>query len=165
MTEPAAIDGAYADFKLVKTRSVCQLVIEIPIERAEEAIRKFGIPQPGKEVPVAIALLNIEAAAQPSPDKSAAAKERYRQMPEWQKAQMRSAMLCRDRDFQVWLMGRSVMGQEWEAATLATAKALRDRLGVKSRAEIATDKTVYDAFIAVETAYKQATGQFAEQRS
>lgn len=58
MTDELAIQGNYADFKLVKTRSVCQLVIEVPIERAEQAIKAFGIPQPGAEIPVAVARIN-----------------------------------------------------------------------------------------------------------
>ena len=33
-----AILGSYADFKLVKTRSVVQVVIEVPLERAHEAL-------------------------------------------------------------------------------------------------------------------------------
>lgn len=57
MTDAAIIAGNYADFKLVKTRSTCQLIIEIPIEQAEAAIRVFGIPMPGHEIPVAIARL------------------------------------------------------------------------------------------------------------
>ncbi len=38
MSKPAAIDGRFADFKLIKTRSVCQLVVEVDITRADDAL-------------------------------------------------------------------------------------------------------------------------------
>lgn len=63
MDKPAAIAGTFADLKSVKTRSVVQLVIEVPIEQAEAVIRAFGYPQPGHEIPVAVArLLDIPVA-------------------------------------------------------------------------------------------------------
>ena len=34
MTDAIAITGTYADFKLIKTRSAAQIVVEIPIEGA-----------------------------------------------------------------------------------------------------------------------------------
>lgn len=57
MDKPAAIAGTFADLKSVKTRSIVQLVIEVPIEQAEAVIRAFGYPQPGHEIPVAVARL------------------------------------------------------------------------------------------------------------
>ena len=57
MSDRCVIEGSYADFRLVKTRSVAQLVIEIPIERAAAFIEAFGIPLPGQEIAVAIARL------------------------------------------------------------------------------------------------------------
>lgn len=48
MTELAAISGTFADFKLIKTRSVAQLVIEIPIEQSKKAIDAFGFPLPDR---------------------------------------------------------------------------------------------------------------------
>src|SRR5579859_2923411 len=97
MSSNAVIDGCFADFRLVKTRSICQLVIEIPIERAEEAVQKFGLPLPGQEIHVAVARLTaasevpapaVPPSVAPMPfgnsagasgreHKSAAARERY----------------------------------------------------------------------------------------
>ena len=53
----AAIQGNYSDLKTVKTRSVAQMIIEVPIEQGEEIVRIFGFPRPGQEIPVAIARL------------------------------------------------------------------------------------------------------------
>ncbi len=54
MNNFAIIVGTFSDFKLIKTRSTAQLVIEVPIERAFDAIAILGIPQPGKEIQVAV---------------------------------------------------------------------------------------------------------------
>jgi hypothetical protein len=60
MTNLAAIQGTFADFKTVKSRSVVQIVIEIPIEAGKHAIDVLGFPQPGAEIPVALARLDPE---------------------------------------------------------------------------------------------------------
>jgi hypothetical protein len=60
MTAPAAIRGTFADFRLIKGRKVAQLVCEIPIEEADEALRVLGgLPQPASERWLALAPLNI----------------------------------------------------------------------------------------------------------
>ena len=55
----AVITGSFAEFKTVKNRSVGQIIIEVPIEATNEALMRLGgLPMPGKEPPVAVALLN-----------------------------------------------------------------------------------------------------------
>ena len=54
----AVIRGTYADFKLVKTRNVVQMIIEVPIEDAQRVTSNFGIPTPSEEKWVAVALLD-----------------------------------------------------------------------------------------------------------
>ena len=166
MTANAVIDGSFADLKLVKTRSVCQLVIEIPIERAEEAIQKFGIPLPGQEISVAVARLQTPAEeSTPDPDKSSAAQTRYRTLPPMKQAAQRSAMLCTDKQFHMWLVRKFginfPMGHDH--AVIAT-NWMRRYLGAESRSEIGMDDEVYRKFLALETDYKQAIGLMAEPR-
>jgi hypothetical protein len=55
--DDALILGTYADLKTIKTRSVVQVVIEVPIEMGEHVVRVFGFPQPGREVPVVVGRL------------------------------------------------------------------------------------------------------------
>src|SRR4051794_33494293 len=56
---PAAIQGTFADFKLVKTRRTVQIVIEVPIEQADQALAALGgLPQPAEEKWVAVARIN-----------------------------------------------------------------------------------------------------------
>lgn len=52
-----AILATFADCKIIRTRSCIQIICEVPIEDADEALRMLGgIPQPGTERWVGIAL-------------------------------------------------------------------------------------------------------------
>lgn len=53
--------GSYADLKIIKTRSVVQIVVEVPLERGKEVTDLFGLPQPNAEIPVVIARMKPEA--------------------------------------------------------------------------------------------------------
>jgi len=56
---PAAIKGCFADFKLIKTRRVCQIVIEVALEEADAALETLGgLPRPDQERWVALARLD-----------------------------------------------------------------------------------------------------------
>lgn len=150
----AAISGTYSDLKLVKSRSVAQVVIEIPIEHAEKFIAAFGMPIPGAEKPVALALLKQSpTSVKPSPSQGAAAGGAEKTAG--QRAVTRAALLCKDEKFQGWL---GVVGEE------AANKELKHLCRVGSKRELATDDSALKTFIAYETQYKMDTGQFAEQR-
>lgn len=122
MSALAGISGTYSDLKLVKTRSVVQIVVEVPIEQAEAVVRAFGIPQPGKEIPVALARLS-ERPAEPKPKKGSLAQ--------------RAAILCGDPVYQRFLSEqfRNLHVSNPDAAATVT----RDMCKVKSRAEFDTD--------------------------
>lgn len=143
----AVITGTYSDFKLVKTRSVAQIVIEVPIEKAQEAIALFGVPQPGAEVPVAVArLVNVqERPALPKP------KKHWDEMPRSQQA----GILCADERFQKW-----AASDDAEEA----AKALRRQCGVSSRSELDTNPDAAGRFDMAVTQYRIDTGQMAAVR-
>lgn len=57
--------ATYADLKTVKTRSTCQLILELPIEALTDVVALLGAPLPGGEVWVAVARLRPEAVATP----------------------------------------------------------------------------------------------------
>lgn len=59
MQSAAAFRGVYTDWKLVRTRSVVQIVVEVPVETSGEAYRVLGgMPAPGTSIWCAIARLN-----------------------------------------------------------------------------------------------------------
>lgn len=121
---PAVFDGNFSDFKIVKTRSVAQVVVEIPLERGKQFIAAFGVPQPGSEIPVAIALLDPAAAAEPLEQKKKP-KQRFCDLGVAQQA----GILCNDPKFQQFVQ----VGNDEEAADY-----IRAYCEVDSRADIDT---------------------------
>jgi hypothetical protein len=60
------LKAQYADLKTVKTRSTCQLILELPIEALTDVVALLGAPLPGGEVWVAVARLRPETGAPPA---------------------------------------------------------------------------------------------------
>lgn len=54
------LKATYSDLRTVKTRSTCQLILEMPIEALTEVVGLLGAPVPGNEVWVAVARLMTE---------------------------------------------------------------------------------------------------------
>jgi len=66
------LKATYADLKTVKTRGVCQIILEMPIEGMADAFSLLGAPVPGNEVWVAVARLRPEAVqVEPEPEQLA----------------------------------------------------------------------------------------------
>ena len=66
MTDARAVLAAFTEYRMVKTRSVLQLLVEIPLEQQADVFAKLGYPLPGAETWVAIALLNPATVVPPS---------------------------------------------------------------------------------------------------
>lgn len=131
MTEPAIILGTFADFKTVKTRSVVQLIVEVPIERGKQVVEAFGFPQPGAEVPVAVTRVKDGIVAeQPKAPKP---KRAFADMPPSQQA----GIMCNDSAFQKWA---DIFCQTPDAARtvilntceISSRKQLDDNAGARS---------------------------------
>ena len=133
MSAPRAIQGDFADIRTVKSRSVVQVVIELPIEDGESIIRMLGFPQPSKPVRVALARLaepsQIEAKAQP------AANSNGREHGPWASLTptLQSVLRCQTPAFWTFLReeGESNCNSEDEAATYVRAIC-----GVNSRSSL-----------------------------
>ena len=63
----AAISGTFADYRLVKSRGVLQIVIECPVEEQAAVFAALGYPMPGESLPVAVARLQASAAEASTP--------------------------------------------------------------------------------------------------
>lgn len=125
MDDRIAFDGTFADFKLIKTRSVVQIVIEMPIEKAQAVVAAFGLPTPGEEIPVGVARLLpnpvIEHDMKPA--------RRFGEMPRAQQAGIR----CSEPAF--WRFLADTTGEPICDADEA-ATAVREICKVRSRAEL-----------------------------
>jgi len=120
----AVIRGTYADFKLVKTRSVVQMIIEIPIEEATKVTNNFGIPTPSEEKWVAVALLDnrkVEVNTRAS------------------KAIQQAGILGSDTAFGTWLKNKVPEVNPNETRTIVDG--IRAITGVKSRSEFTSNDT------------------------
>lgn len=58
MSDEAVFQGIYADWKLVKTRGVVQIVVEVNLEAAGEALKVLGgMPNFASPLYVAVAVM------------------------------------------------------------------------------------------------------------
>lgn len=172
MTAPAAIAGTYSDFKFIKSRSVCQIIVELPIEQADRFLHAFGAPQPGSEKPVAIALLDTKGKY----DGTQADGSEHHDIPKLagdradgnnravgqHHAVKRAAILCKDPAFQEWIMRGEMVN--FGVPELDAAEVLRHRLGIESRAELAISDRARRQFEQLVTLFHAQTGRMAEQR-
>lgn len=142
MTANAVVAGTFADLKTVKSRSVVQMVIEIPIERGASVVEMFGFPQPGAEVPVAVARLIDSPKAEPQIEAPAAPAKPPAEKPKrtWDEfAYSEQAFIkCGDQEFRNFLAARkATFAHDAESAAVGVRSLCR----VKSRSEFDTDES------------------------
>lgn len=138
MTENAMMHGTYADLKVVKSRKVLQMVIEFPIESSRHFTEAFGLPQPDIEQWVVVAKLREEAVRR---NENATA------------AIQQAGILCKDEKFGIWLRDYRGMTEIDPSNSDTIAQALRAILGVRSRADLSTDKDALAIWQSLKSAY------------
>jgi hypothetical protein len=134
MSDPAAIRGTFADFRLIKGRKVAQMVVEIPIEEADAALATLGgLPQPAAERWVALAALNVTSI---KPQE----KRRFEDL----KSAMQAGIRCADPPF--WKFLTEQYADNDVVSNLAeircadeAAKVVRNICGVASRSNLNLD--------------------------
>lgn len=134
MNAPAAIQGTFADFKLVRGRKVAQFIVEVPIEGADQALKALGgIPNPSTETWVALARLNAKPSASSQsdaePGEAPGGRRRFNELSPAQQ----SALKCKDEAFQRF------MSETGYAASMKeddVASGVRAFCGIKSRARL-----------------------------
>ncbi len=123
MNDERVITGTYADFKIIKTRKVAQMVVEFPIEQAESFVSKLGLPKPHEEMWVAVAMLK-SVSVQTGGKATSAIQQ--------------AGILCKDIAFGTWLRDTKKMDIN-PADESQVQDALRAILGVSSRADMRTN--------------------------
>jgi hypothetical protein len=124
MSDLAATQGTFADFRLIKGRKVCQIVIEVPIEQADQALAALGgLPQPATEAWVALARLETKTRVVPiKPDNT--------------KLSLEAVMRCKEPLFWRFLTTQTVQPVENETDAACVVRVL---CGVESRSGLNTD--------------------------
>ncbi len=154
MTDPAIILGTFADFKTVKTRSVVQIIVEVPIERGKQVVEAFGFPQPGAEIPVAVTRFVEDAVpVQPEPEKPTRPGRPFADMPPSQQA----GMLCTDKEFQKWAAPQSPTEDYARLVILHTCR-------IDSRRELDCSDAAHGRWDTMLAQFRTNMGQTAEQR-
>lgn len=140
--KPAVVQGSYADLKIIKSRSVVQVIVECPIERFPEIVEAFGGPLPGNEVPVVIA--RMANGYQEPPEEEEKPRRPFNTLPVAQQA----ALACGDPVFRAWL--REEMNAPQATDEGQAAAWLRSWFRVDSRAQIteAQWEDLYPRFLA-----------------
>lgn len=152
MSAPAAISGTFADFRTVKGRKVAQLVIEVAIEHADDALRALGgVPRPDDPKWVAIARLDQTKAVPERPS----ARKAWADLPPSQQAAIR----CTELDFKRFIHGK------WDHNLVATdedaAQAVRDLCRVSSRKDLDANHKARVLWHQLDREFLQATGRLA----
>lgn len=161
-----AILATFSDFRTVKTRSTAQLVFEIPIDQADEALRLLGgIPQPGTERWAGIALAAMDRKGhigQPEYKAEQAAKNKefsglveaidkqrrpFNTLPLSQQAAIR----CQDKAFRVFLANQT--GQD-DFTVDQAAEDVRLRCDVESRSQILEGDISGSYWLSLEAEYQ-----------
>ncbi|MEK9768069.1 MAG: hypothetical protein VW683_04015 [Betaproteobacteria bacterium] len=119
------MDGTYEDFKIIKTRKVAQVIIEIPIERAESWVQMFGLPSSEQSKWVAIARLRDEAVSPPN--------------QEVVKAIQSAGILCKSENFGEFLQVKG-LEEVNPSDSESIANGLRAILGINSRTDFHNDE-------------------------
>jgi hypothetical protein len=120
--------GTYSDLKLIKTRGVCSISIEIPLSHAQAFIAKFGMPDVGTEKWIALALMDYTATKEEPKARTYSATRDC-------------AIHCQDSLFGSWLerkLKRKRITRDLPSSEETTAM-VRDILHINSRAELDRD--------------------------
>lgn len=164
MNQNAIVAGSFADIRTVKSRSVVVLHIEVPIERAAEVIDKFGFPQPGNEIPVAVARLVAEPSPVPAqPEQSS--KPVGRKWDDMTYAQQ-AGIACGEPEFWTFLEAKThniiVDPEDGPLGPIGEQRAgnraayeVRDICKVKSRREFDTDEAAAERWRTLYGEYKR----------
>lgn len=131
MTTNRVMQGTYSDFKIIKSRNVAQVIIEIPLEIANDFISMFGVPRPDEEIWVAIAELNRRV---------------LESRGEATKAIQQAGMLCKNKVFGGWLRDHRGCPDVNPESDESIADGLRAILGIRSRTEFHNSPDLVKAF-------------------
>ena len=155
------IKGSFEAKKIAFRQSKDGIVISFLIHPNDLSPDLAAAPL-GIRMMVGYAEIVDEQSAQEPPTRSSAAKASYDAKSEQGKAAQRAAILCKDEAFWRFISANGA-DRKIENEAMA-AEWMRGYLGVESRSDIAKNDDAFRAFLGVETAFKEASGQLPERR-
>ena len=143
----SAVLGCFSDFRLIRSRSVAQIIVEVPIEAADEALKALaGFPMPGTERWVGVALAPKDRKEEPKPEKVKNIRT-FSELPYSAQAGIR----CGDVRFQMFL---SETANPPFPAAMDAADEVRRRCNVTSRAEFDSQALAGERWRQLEAQYQ-----------
>lgn len=132
MTDLATFKGTYSDIKLIRSRKVAMIHVEIPIEAAAAFVAVFGMPNPAEETWIALARMNtMESTPKP--------KRVFSELPLPQQA----ALACKREAFWKFIAERCDI-QESHCTEIQAAQYVREFCNIESRSELARNEVAAD---------------------
>jgi len=136
MTDQATFSGTYSDLKLIRSRKVAVVCIEIPIEAAAAFVAAFGMPNPAEETWVAIARMKNEVK-----EPTTTLKRPFDKLPLPQQA----ALACKREAFQRFVFESPLIEiGAIEISERAAAVFVRHHCKIESRSELARNEIAAD---------------------
>lgn len=154
MSDSAAFQATYADWKVIKTRKLVQVILELPLEHSDAAYQALGgMPNVAAEVWVGVARLDPNVRRQ-KPVESVSSKPQHTTTSEEGKPArlsyaQRAGLLSNRSDFQLFLNKRYGTARNKEAA----ADQVRKLCEVESRADILPNTKAAVYFDTLESAF------------
>ncbi len=148
--KPAATKATFADFRIVKSRKVAQLVFETPLELADDALRALGgLPQAAQERWCGIARLVDPDAAGGTPEPRADRRKFGDLAPATQ-----AGMRCQEPAF--WRFLNETNGAAGDGCLGGdnAAEIVRARCLVKSRGDLNTNAAALHRWHEIERQYQ-----------
>jgi hypothetical protein len=155
-SDSAVIRADFSTFRHVPSRKVFQIVCEVPIERANEALRVLGMPNIADGTPVAIARMNpiadrSDRASNDGSDRceSAPPSEGDKDQNSRRSLSQEAWLLCRRKDFHDYL------GFDQPDAETRTIEWLKLKCGINSRSDLDHNKDAAAAFISIKSRFER----------
>lgn len=143
----ATFSATYSDWKLIRTRKTVQIVLELPVEKSNEAYAALGgMPDAGEEVWVAVARIDPTKikSGDSAPDREtdgqlgrSAVSRSHKPVAADKRLAQRAGILCGDLPFHAFLNDATKSGCIGSAEDAAAM--VRRICGVESRADIRPD--------------------------
>ena len=137
-----AFKATYSDWKLIKTRGVVQVVMEVPLSEADAAYQILGgMPDFSQERWFAVAPLKLPTATKEVATPQSAEPDRHltgAKRMDWRELQpaAQAGIRCADPVFTSFL--RETYPEDYSALECDPAEIVRYLCGVKSRSELGT---------------------------
>jgi len=152
----AVFQGTFAQVKPIAGRKVYQFIIEVPMERADAALKAMGgLPNPEESRWVAVARLDPKVTEQKpeAPAEGATAPQtKAKRTPS-----QRAYLLCDDKGFWRYLNDQLRYGVD---SSIDAAEAMRELCDVGSRAEFDIEgSAAQKAYLKLESEFKAWAGR------